>query len=183
MAEKEGNKTMTEVTSLTITRAAIEKKSTSGIERYLHQLTKKGRSSYQSIVIIFDGFDDTTEQVYEIKEIRDWVYSMFRLFPHILYFVSPLLDSHLTLLACLGDVETLLIGNAPLTPNEYESLGIDMVKFAPRHLFNIMIDDDLFMAMDFALQNYGQSIGDIPGAALPIEMIRSVTNRWHESQR
>lgn len=174
---------MIEVVSLTVTRAAIEQKSTSGIERYFHQLTKNGPAAYQSVLFIFDGYDDTTEQVYEIKEIRDWVYSLFRLFPHFLYFINTRIDTHITLLACLGDVETLLVGNAPLTPNQYDELGVDMVAYAPRHLYNITIDDDFFMAMDFALQKYGQSIGDTAGAAMTIEMIRGVTNRWDELKR
>lgn len=171
---------MNEIVGLTITRSAIEQKSTTGIERFFHQLTRNGKSAYQSVFFIFDGYDDTTEQVYEIKDIRDWVYTLFRLFPHFLYFINRKLDSHITLLACLGDVETLLIGNAPLTPNEYASLGVDMLSYAPRHLYNITIDDDLFMALEFAIQKYGRSIGDTKGAALTIEMIRGVTNMWDE---
>ncbi|RRJ54747.1 hypothetical protein EHV15_34705 [Paenibacillus oralis] len=168
---------MKDVVGLTITRAVIEQKSTTGIERYFHQLTTKGRAAYQSVVFIFDGYNDTSEQVYEIKEVRDWVYSLFCLFPHLLYFINPKIDTHITLLACLGDVQTLLVGSTPLTPNQYEDQGIDMIAYAPHYLYNVTIDDDLFMAMDFALQKYGRSICDIPGASLTIKMIRGVTNR------
>lgn len=171
---------MNEVVGLTITREVIEQKSTSRIEKYFHQLTKNGQTAYQTVFIIFDGYDDTTDQVYEIKEIRDWVYSLFRLFPHFLYFINPQIDTHITLLACLGDVETLLIGSPPLTPNEYNELELDMMTHSPRHFYNISIEDDLFMAMDYALQNYGNCIGDKIGAALTIEMIRGVINRWDE---
>ncbi|MCM3130241.1 hypothetical protein SAMN05518848_112132 [Paenibacillus sp. PDC88] len=81
-----------------------------------------------------ESYDDTVEEVYEIREVRDWVYSIFRLFPHFIYFISMEFDSHLTVLACLGDVETIRLGSYPLTPNENKKLGIDIVQEAPRAL-------------------------------------------------
>jgi len=168
---------MNEIIGLTITRAAIEQKSISRIQTFFHELTKNGLSAYQSVIFIFDGYDDTTEQIYEIKEVRNWVYSLFLQFPHFLYFVNPQIDTHITLLACLGNVETLLVGNAPLTPKEYDDLRVDMISQAPRYFYHLSVEDDLFTAMEYALKKYGRSIDDMAGAQSTIEMLRGVTNR------
>lgn len=163
---------------LRIKRRVIEMKHIDPVERYFHRLTAEGVTSFQKVIIVFEGYDDTTEEVYEIKEVREWVYSIFRLFPHFIYFISMELDSHITLLACLGDVETIRIGSYPLTPNEYAALGIDIIRETQRFHYNIKIDDDLFMAMDFAIRKYATSIRDHFGAERILEMIRGVTNRW-----
>jgi hypothetical protein len=163
---------------LHIQRRVVEQKYTDSVEKYLHQLSAEGGSSFQKVVFIFEGYDDTVDEVYEIKEVRDWVYRLFRLFPHLMYFISPQFDSHITILACLGDVETVRIGSYPLTPNEYDALGIDIMNDLQRARYRITIEDDMFMAMEFALHKYAKSIGDNFGAARTLEMIRAVTNRW-----
>lgn len=169
--------TMNETNVLHIKRKVIEHKQTDSVERYLHHLSSEGGTSFQKVVFVFEGYDDTIDEVYEIMEIRDWVYSLFRLFPHLMYFMSPQFDSNITILACLGDVETVRIGSYPLTPNQYAEAGIDILKETLRSHYVITIDDDLFMAMDYALTNYAKSIGDHFGATMTLELIRAVTNR------
>jgi len=175
---KQVGNVMREIIHLTIKRAVIEGKCTAGVEQYFHQLTKEGLSAFQSVVFHFEGYDDASDQIYEINEIRDWVHSLFLLFPHFMYFINHEMDSHILLLACLNDLETVQIGESPHLLDEYEEYRIVKLVNEPRFYLKINMDEDILRAMDYALQNYGKSIGDFTGAALTVEGIRNITNKW-----
>jgi hypothetical protein len=162
---------------VSITRAAVENNSLLAMERQLESLSDSGKNSFQSMVIEFDGYNDERDQIYEIPSVRKWVYEVFMLCPHLLYFVSHYLDSHLVLLACLGDVETSWSGPPTLTPREYLRAGIDPVIEAPRRKYEIRLADDTYARMALSLQHYGRLIGDPEGASVIITMINTVTHR------
>jgi hypothetical protein len=51
-----------------------------------------GKQGKNKLIISFIGYEHTTKEIYEIKEIRKYAEKLFNEFPHIFYFLSVLLQ-------------------------------------------------------------------------------------------
>lgn len=116
---------------VTIKKAVIDNQELTGINRYFTKLASAANIHFQSVFIDFEGYDDVMEQVYEVKEIRTWVSSLFDAFPYLLYFITPLYNNDLLLAACLCDTETFINSEHLKTNQEYDQQQINIFLTAP----------------------------------------------------
>ncbi|QNR70161.1 hypothetical protein IAQ67_14300 [Paenibacillus peoriae] len=162
---------------MNISKRSIDEMSFEVVERCLSFLLEQGANSFGKIITMFDGYNDIKDEVYEINEVRKWVKGLFDLYPHFLYFINYSLDSHITLLSCVGDIQISYVGDETLSPNEYVRLGIDpLIDVKPKQWI-ITLPNSLYISMEKALIDYGQQINDFIGAAEAIKMIKIITNR------
>jgi hypothetical protein len=78
-----------------------------GIDEFFKQLDKMKRKAFNNTMILFDGYNDTTEELHEIPEVRAFVKELFERYPHVLNYVNFELEGHHVLLSSLTDVVTL----------------------------------------------------------------------------
>jgi len=56
-------------------------------------------------MITFMGYDNTPQEIYEIKSIRKFTEKLFRKYPYILYFICNFESNAGLLLACIADIK------------------------------------------------------------------------------
>lgn len=66
-----------------------------------------GKHGRNKLMISFMGYEYTSKEVYEIKEIRKYANKLFKEFPHIFYFLSDMDGSKIVFLLCLCDEITI----------------------------------------------------------------------------
>jgi hypothetical protein len=72
---------------------------------FLDELAQMKGAAKSRVHLIFDGFDDVPEEIYEIEPIRTWMRTFADLVPHFLYFIGDQLgDNHVVLLASICTV-------------------------------------------------------------------------------
>jgi len=118
-----------------------------------HQLKKEARGK---LILQFAGYEDTPEEIYEIKEIRDYVMGMFQRWPEMFYFLTQKDIIYKVILACIVDVSILVKGA--------EKKGIDKVIFEQEQLtpvhFTLSIPDNIKETIQVKLREYGKKIGE-----------------------
>src|SRR5437764_7783508 len=84
-----------------VSRAEVESGDTSGPLSTLRHLISSPeiiRQCREHVALSFDGYEDTREELFEIPELRKYVYALDTEFPYWLYFLSR----HFTSLQCLA---------------------------------------------------------------------------------
>jgi len=131
---------MLDILNINIHKSTVLKKDYTKLKKILDKLEKSKTDSKYKLIISFDGYDLDTAEIYEIKEIRDYVWGLFNKYPHIFYFLSPLGEYNKFILACITDIETLFIGEK-LNPIEAMFRGIELPPI--RMKFNIKPDIEM----------------------------------------
>ena len=92
-----------------IAKKDILNKDYEGVLSFIALLDKLGgRKSHGNALIMVDGYNDVVEELYEIMEVREYVQGLFKLVPHLLYYINFELDGHAYLINCLTDITTVL---------------------------------------------------------------------------
>lgn len=148
------------------------------IDGWLSHLIEQGKKSHKTVIIMIDGYEDTSEELFEIMQVRDWISALFQKYPYFLYFINTSLDSHITLLSCIADIDVRYSGDVTLSLNEYKRLGIDPLRDVKSKEWTITsLSNESYIQMERSLIEHGNRIGDFDGASETIEMIKIVTNR------
>ncbi|HLI46792.1 MAG TPA: hypothetical protein VKU94_06325, partial [Geobacterales bacterium] len=90
-----------------------------GIDDFFCMLDKKGSKAFGHTMILFDGYNDTATELYEIPQVRKFVKELFERYPHVLNYINFDLEGQNVLLMSLLDVEVFFKGEM-LTFDEYE---------------------------------------------------------------
>jgi len=75
------------------------------LDEFMKLLRECKISSRQKVIITFMGYDDTPQEIYEIKPIRLFVEKLFRKYSYILYFINNFESNAGLLLACIADIK------------------------------------------------------------------------------
>lgn len=129
-----------------IQKDEVEKSDYSRITQLFNELNKakiKGRSK---IVISF-AYNDDTRELYEIPEVVKYIKDIFKIFPHLVYFLLPNQQTLLSFIFCLIDAKVLSKSNEKAQINVDESL------------FKAKLNE----IADY-VKTYGEYIDDIEGA-------------------
>ncbi|MEK5183371.1 hypothetical protein [Paenibacillus sp. FSL P4-0288] len=162
---------------INISKTSFDSMSFVFIDNCISQLQELKNKGFGSVLIMIDGYGDIATEVYEIPEIRNWMTGLFERYPYFLYFINYSIDTHITLLSCIGDIKITYYGEETLSPMEYLLRGIDVMKDVARKNWVITLDDSLFYRIEKSLIDYGIRVNDFMGAAETIKMIRTITNR------
>jgi len=75
------------------------------VDKFMKLLQECKISSRQKVMITFMGYDNTPQEIYEIKSIRKFAEKLFRKYPYILYFICNYESNAGLLLACIADIK------------------------------------------------------------------------------
>lgn len=149
----------------TIEREEIESLNINNFVSLIHDCRKTmGKSARQKILPMFSGYDHIPDEVYEIKEIRQWVGMVFEKLPYLLYYISTEDQLDQLLLACILDVETIFVGEK-LSPDQliFEQ-GVRRPEDLPKVPLKITIPTDRFKKMYKSISSHGKTLNDVQGA-------------------
>lgn len=156
----------------------VKFKSMSGIRTLLQGLKVIGPSAHKKLVLSFSGYDDIPDELYEIQEVRFFIYRMLRDYPEVLYFIDPGTEMIIILMAAIGDLEVKYSGEPTLSPEEYHEKGYGFEDL-PRKYFNyIRVPEQVKKNLIAKLLEFGQKIGDPEGVQEVIFEIEFITKEW-----
>jgi hypothetical protein len=109
-----------------ISKEEILNKDLRGINSLLNTVSKVGKGAKQSLVITCNGYDDVTDELYEIKEVREFVEHMFNRHPHLLYYIANQLEAEHWLMCSIADELNSVYQGELYTGNQLlEKFGLD----------------------------------------------------------
>lgn len=102
-----------------ISKEEVEEKDYRGIGKLLKTLTTVGKGAKKSLVITCNGYDDVTDELWEIKEVNQFVRGMFDKYPYLFYYIADF-DKEIGywLLCCLADEIFSVFKGERMTGNE-----------------------------------------------------------------
>ncbi|URJ76384.1 hypothetical protein MF621_004091 (plasmid) [Bacillus velezensis] len=95
------------------------------IDEALSVFSKIGKPLRGCLAITCGGYDDITDELFEIMEVREYVREVFNKHPHIFYYINTEMDTHKWLIESLVDVETYFVGEKLTDRQIYERYGKD----------------------------------------------------------
>ena len=108
------------------------------VDDFIEFVEEKGVPElYNSLVIVYSGFDEVEEEIYEIPSIREYNLRLFREHPEIFFYLSFELEALQLYLATISDFERLT-----------EQDGRIMVALS--------VEKDMFLTIAYNLFVYGQ---------------------------
>lgn len=110
-----------------ISKEEVLEKNYRGIGKLLNTVSSVGKGARNSLVITCNGYDDVTDELWEITEVRDFVRGMFDKYPYLFYYIADFSEEidH-WLWCCLADeVRTISFGERMTGNQLWEKYGVD----------------------------------------------------------
>jgi len=128
------------------------------IDEFVKLLHECKTESRQKIMITFMGYDDTPQEIYEIKPIRLFVEKLFRKYPYILYFINNFESNSGLLLACIADIKMQVdVDRKPFM--EYMGSKEKFIN-RPQQSVEISLSESKCLNLISDIVEYGLSIGE-----------------------
>jgi hypothetical protein len=143
---------------LNITKQHVEEGDLSFIERHIILLQQCGVSAKHKLMLLFAGYDDIPDEIFEITSIRNLMAKVIEKFPFLFYYLSTF-DNHSSIIAsCIADVTKVSLGPR-LTIKEYEKMGYYTPNL-PKVAITIKIPKVLQKKIILGTKKHGQDIGE-----------------------
>lgn len=138
-----------------VTKREVVGKDLSSCEYIFNKLRGLKKAGRGKLVLLFSGYDDVPDEIYSIKEIRDFVLSLFEKYPHMFYYLSQKDASFRSIFLCLCDFQSV----SPAKKDDirdviFDNKEITLVQTqfeAPESIFNTLVSSTI---------KYGLSMGD-----------------------
>lgn len=141
-----------------ITKEEILDQNFEGFDSLMNTATQVGRGLHDSIFIMCGGYDDVSDELYEIPEVRAYIKVLFDRYPHLLYYVSRKLDGDQWILACLSESKEMT-ERERLTANEVAK-KYPNYKDIPEQLIQLTLPNDELVRILKAIISHGRKQKD-----------------------
>jgi hypothetical protein len=131
------------------------------IDKIIKTLELRGRDAYKTVTLGISGFADVPDELYEIQKVRGWVQHVIRKHPNFFYFLDFDTDSHIHLLGCLGDIESIYEGEI-LTVIEMMERGLTQNDLPPK-IHKCRFTAEYAKLLTEGIKQYCEEIGDMNG--------------------
>lgn len=110
-----------------IPKSEVINKDLNNLKALINNMSQVGKGVKKSLVITCDGYDDVTDELYEIQEVREFVEHLFTKIPYLLYYVTDMFEGDIWLLCSLADEVTSVSQGQKYTGHELmEKFGFDL---------------------------------------------------------
>lgn len=106
-----------------ITKEYVDTNNFEDVENFYRQMLKKPLHYENKLMIVIDGYDDDDRELFEIQEIRDYFFTLDKLFPYWFYFLKrdvEQIHSPLKLIAMLLVPCKIVANNSAKNTIEYD---------------------------------------------------------------
>lgn len=148
------------IIGVSIERKDVEKKDFKMIDMVIQAFEKSKKEGKAKMFLTFNGYEDVMDEIYEIKDIREYVSMLFKRCPHIFYFLSPFDNNNRIILSCLSDLTKVQIGDISKSYDEYifEGKPINLIGMRPN------VSTVLDCKIRSGIREYGKRINENPKA-------------------
>lgn len=110
-----------------ISKEEVLNKDFRGIAKLINTLKTVGKGAKRSLMLTCNGYDDVTDELYEIKEVREFVQAMFDKYPYLLYYITDFTgEADVWLLNSLADEVHTISSSDRITGDElWEKYGVN----------------------------------------------------------
>lgn len=155
---------------LPIPRSEVENGDIGSVNHYIKQF-EKIKAPSQCLDILFSGYDDSDDEVFEIADVRKWVEKVLKSTPELLYYTSVKLGTVTRLLACAYDFETVSMKRMnAYEVNEY----VEKHGEAPQQPIILDIPHDELSRLFAAIKGYGIKRKDVAGSVRVVKEIKDL---------
>ena len=102
-----------------IAKEEIETQNIERINKVMKILRKDLKHTYNTLMIMFDGYNDDSREIYEIQEIRNYVRKTFNENKDLFYYLTDIDNNNKILLACMSDFKSIKKENDIMVKTQY----------------------------------------------------------------
>ena len=148
-----------------IPKEEIINKDFSGIDQLLNTVQLVGKGAKKSLIITCDGYDDVTDELYEIEEVREFVDGLFNRYPHILYYINSQFEADRWLISSYADeVQSIRKIGDRLTGDELFDKYVKNLEEVPTHQAHLTFHDKKLDKILKAIIKHGKIKKDANGS-------------------
>ena len=147
-----------------IPRVVVENGDSQVIDKTLAVFKQSGRSGKQKLCLLFDGYDDVIDEIYEIQEIRSYCQTIVKKYPWIFYYLSNIRGLMEVFVCCISDVTK--ISNPDAKP--ISQFSIEELLYPPITPIRLRMADDIKKLIWESVIEYCHEIGEEPSVAADI---------------
>ncbi len=142
------------VINLIITSDEVENLDYSVIDSFVKQVEEKGNVLGNRLVLNFEGYKETPEEIYKVPSIRRWVKGLIDKYPYIFYFLNPDYGINaLLIVACVGDIKEIDM-KTPRDMDKNILSEYELVSYKQK-LFKVKLSKDVSNKIIEGLIEYG----------------------------
>ncbi|MED3976145.1 hypothetical protein P4639_22365 [Priestia megaterium] len=146
-----------------IPKEEVLKKDFRGIDKVMNTVQTVGKGAKQSVIITCNGYDDVADELYEIKEVREFVQALFSKYPHLFYYINTQFEAEKWIMMCIADKSTTISQGERLTANEiFERYGLDQ-EDVPQTQSLVSFNGAKFLGMLKSIIKHGKKNKDVKG--------------------
>lgn len=101
-----------------VTKEEVIKQDIKRINEYLRKLRMDLINSCGKMMIMFDGYDNDTREIYEIEEIRKYISKLFNQNKDLFYYLTTIDQNNKLILTCLSNFRQIRIENCDIVTLE-----------------------------------------------------------------
>ncbi len=90
-----------------VTKKEIQSQSIERINKSISVLRENLKNSCGKLMVIFDGYNQDSREIYEIDEIRNYVSKLFNNNQDLFYYLTNISQNSKLMLACMGDIKQI----------------------------------------------------------------------------
>lgn len=114
------NNLLNKLFMLQIPQEDVFNKDLSKVEEFIKNIKHTRKGGYNSLFLTIDGYNHVKEELFEIKEVREWYVELFKKHPYIMYILNDFSESRQCALSCAYDLETFAKSNSRMNAYEVE---------------------------------------------------------------
>ncbi|WP_144472955.1 hypothetical protein [Bacillus pumilus] len=100
------------------TKNEVLNKDYSSFSKMINNLALNGKIARETLVLSIGGYDDTSDELHEIKEVREFMKGLIKKFPFLLYYLTNEFNASIWVVLTLAD-EVVSVSNVErMTPDE-----------------------------------------------------------------
>ncbi|WCF11468.1 hypothetical protein NDS46_31415 (plasmid) [Paenibacillus thiaminolyticus] len=124
----------------------------------LDRLREDGTRFRNSLIITCHAYNDIPDELHTIPKFRRWIRKVANLRPFFLYYLCTDIDTQVHVIGCLGDVETVVMGER-ITMKEIEEQNLSQDDF-PLVPTIIFFDEDIYHKMRSSITSLCDDLDD-----------------------
>lgn len=118
----------------------------------------KEDDAFQCIAISISGYDDTPVELWETKEVREWMHKLINQVPYLFYYIeNEYYETQKTLMLCMNNFTSSYEGER-LSPTETIARGINPEE-RPQHAVRMHIHQKSYRTMCAEIRKHARLIG------------------------
>jgi hypothetical protein len=98
-----------------IERVDVEKGKLQNYINIMDKIEKKKNKAQGSIAFSFLGYDDDLREIYRIPEICNWMQRLFKIKPHLFYYLTDAKQNNSMMFYCLAELDVEMQRENPIT--------------------------------------------------------------------